>query len=97
MIGFLLRATVGTIALALLAYTVVAVPLGRRTLYEHSVQIFHTKPAQELAEDLRGAAADVVARVSAKPAESPPASAKPDSAAQAEESLATAQKTRKKR
>jgi hypothetical protein len=63
MLGWLVRATVGTMMLGVVGYTVVAVPIGRRTLFEHSVQIFHTQPAQELAEDLSTTAAQAVDRV----------------------------------
>lgn len=63
MIGWLVRATVGTVILGVTGYTIVAVPVGRRTLFEHGVAIFHTQPAQELAEDLSGAAAEAVDQV----------------------------------
>ncbi|MFT3922638.1 MAG: hypothetical protein QM778_08905 [Myxococcales bacterium] len=46
MIGWLLRATCATVLLGALGYLVVAVPLGRRTLFEHGVQISRTEPAQ---------------------------------------------------
>lgn len=52
MLGWLLKATLGVILFGLLAYCVVAVPIGRRTLFEHGVNIARTRPAKELAEDV---------------------------------------------
>src|SRR5688572_11257168 len=63
MLGWLVRATVGTIVLGLVGYTVIAVPIGRRTLFEHGVEIFHTRPAQELVEDLHTASSQAVDRM----------------------------------
>lgn len=62
MIGWLLKATVSLIILGLCCYVVVAVPLGRRTLFEHGLQIAKTKPARELAEDVGSAASAAVDR-----------------------------------
>jgi hypothetical protein len=62
MIGWLLRATVSLLVLGLCAYTVVAVPIGRRTLFEHGIHIARTKPAKELADDVATAAAAAVDR-----------------------------------
>jgi hypothetical protein len=45
-----------------LAYTVVAVPIGRRTLFEHAVHIARTRPAKELAEDVSAATSDAIDR-----------------------------------
>jgi hypothetical protein len=63
MLGWLVRATVGTVVLGLIGYTVVMVPIGRRTLFEHGMQIFHTQPAQELVEDLHTEATHAIERV----------------------------------
>ena len=63
MLGLLVRATVGTVVLGLLGYTIVMVPIGRRTLFEHGVQILHTQPAQELVQDLHSEAEHAVERV----------------------------------
>ena len=63
MLGLLVRATVGTVVLGLLGYTIVMVPIGRRTLFEHGVQILRTQPAQELVEDLHTEAEHAVERV----------------------------------
>jgi hypothetical protein len=52
MLGWLFRATLSLIVFGLLAYTVVAVPIGRRTLLEHALTIARTAPAQQLAEDV---------------------------------------------
>jgi hypothetical protein len=60
MIGWLVRATVGTILLGVVGYVVVAIPVGRRTLFEHGLEIVRTRPAQELAEDLRNTAGQAV-------------------------------------
>ena len=62
MIGWLLRATVSLLVLGVFAYAVVAVPIGRRTLFEHGLHIARTKPAQELAEDVGAAAGAAVER-----------------------------------
>ena len=50
------------LVLGVFAYAVVAVPIGRRTLFEHGVHIAKTKPAQELAEDVEAAAGAAVER-----------------------------------
>ena len=63
MIGWLLRATCATVLLGAVGYLVVAVPLGRRTLFEHGLEIARTEPAQELASDVRDAAEKAVGRV----------------------------------
>jgi hypothetical protein len=63
MLGLLVRATVGTVVLGLLGYTIVMVPIGRRTLFEHGVQILRTQPAQELVQDLHNEAEHAVERV----------------------------------
>lgn len=44
------------------SYAVIAVPIGRRTLFEHALHIARTKPAQELAEDVGAAAGAAVER-----------------------------------
>lgn len=62
MVGWLLRATFSTIALALAAYVVIAVPVGRRTLFEHASEIAKTQPAQELASDVEDAASTAIER-----------------------------------
>jgi hypothetical protein len=62
MVGWLLRATVSLFVLGVFSYAVVAVPIGRRTLFEHGVHIARTKPAQELAEDVGVAAGAAVER-----------------------------------
>jgi hypothetical protein len=62
MIGWLVKATFSVILLGLLAYTVVAVPIGRRTLFEHGLNICRTKPAKELAEDVSSATSDAIDR-----------------------------------
>ena len=54
-IGWLVKATFSVILMGVLAYSVVAVPIGRRTLFEHGVNIARTKAAQELAEDVGAA------------------------------------------
>lgn len=46
----------------LAAYTVVCVPVGRRTLFEHALAIFSTEPAHEAAADVRAAANDAKGR-----------------------------------
>ena len=62
MVGWLLRATFSTVVLAMMAYVVVTVPLGRRTLFEHASEIARTRPAQELASDVETAAARALSR-----------------------------------
>ena len=62
MIGWLVRATFGTIVLGIVGYVVVMVPVGRRTLFEHGLEIVRTRPAQELGEDLRTTAEHAVDR-----------------------------------
>jgi hypothetical protein len=62
MIGWLLRATVSLVMLGLCAYAVVAVPVGRRTLLEHGIEIARTRPARELAQDVETAAGAAVDR-----------------------------------
>ncbi len=66
MVGWLLRATFSTVALALVAYAVVAVPVGRRTLFEHASAISKTRPAQELATDVEAAAATAFEKARAR-------------------------------
>jgi hypothetical protein len=63
MVGWLLRATVGVTIFAALGYLVVSVPVGRKTLFEHSVAISKTRPARELVEDVRQAASDTAEKV----------------------------------
>ncbi len=63
MISWLLRATCVTVLLGAVGYLVVAVPLGRRTLFEHGLEIARTEPAQDLASDVRDAAEKAVGRV----------------------------------
>jgi hypothetical protein len=65
MIGWLVRATIGTILLGVAGYVVVAVPVGRRTLFEHGLEIVRTRPAQELGEDLRTTANGAIDRARA--------------------------------
>ena len=62
MIGWLVRATVSLLVFGLCAYAVVAVPVGRRTLLEHGVEIAKTRPARELAQDVENAASAAVDR-----------------------------------
>lgn len=62
MVGWLFRATLGLIIFGLLAYTVVAVPIGRRTLLEHALNIARTAPAKELAEDVSTATSGAIDR-----------------------------------
>jgi hypothetical protein len=62
MVGWLLRATFGVILFGALAYVVVAVPIGRRTLFEHGVKIARTRPAKELAEDVSTATSGAIDR-----------------------------------
>jgi hypothetical protein len=62
MVGWLLRATLSLIVLGVFAYTMVAVPIGRRTLFEHATNIARTKPAKELAEDVSTAADGAIDR-----------------------------------
>lgn len=63
MVGWLLRATVGVTIFAALGYLVVSVPVGRKTLFEHSVAIAKTRPAQELVEDVQQAASATAQKV----------------------------------
>lgn len=63
MIGWLLRATFATVLLGALGYFVTCVPVGRRTLFEHGLEIARTPPAQELAEDVGQAATSAYDRV----------------------------------
>jgi hypothetical protein len=63
MIGWLLRATFATIVMGLLGYFVVSVPIGRRTLFEHGLEISRTPPAQQLADDVGEAATSAYQRV----------------------------------
>lgn len=63
MIGWLLRAACATVTLGILGYFVVAVPIGRRTLFEHGLEIYRTEPAQELAADVGQAAQEAYSRV----------------------------------
>lgn len=63
MIGWLVRATCTTVVLGVLGYFVVAVPVGRRTLFEHGLEIYRTQPAQELATDVGDAAQTAYQRV----------------------------------
>jgi hypothetical protein len=62
MLGWLLRATLGLIVFGVFSYTVVAVPIGRRTLLEHALNIAHTQPAKELAEDVGSATSGAIDR-----------------------------------
>jgi hypothetical protein len=62
MLGWLLRATLSLIIFGLLAYTVIAVPIGRRTLLEHALNIARTAPAKELAEDVGSATSGAIDR-----------------------------------
>jgi hypothetical protein len=63
MVGCLFRAIGGMLGLACVGYVAVAVPVGRRTLYEHASQIAATRPARELREDLAQAVGDAARRV----------------------------------
>jgi hypothetical protein len=65
MISWLLRATVSVVLLGAVGYLVVAVPVGRRTIFEHGMEIARTRPAQELASDLGTAAEAAIERVKA--------------------------------
>lgn len=65
MIGWLVRATISTLVLGVVGYAIVTVPVGRRTLFEHGLQICRTQPAQELAADLRTEAGKAVDRARA--------------------------------
>jgi hypothetical protein len=62
MLGWLFRLTTSLIIFGLLAYMVVAVPIGRRTLLEHASSIARTKPAEELTEDVRSATTGALER-----------------------------------
>jgi hypothetical protein len=62
MLGWLMRATLSLIIFGLVAYTVVAVPIGRRTLLEHGLNIARTAPAKELAEDVGSATSGAIDR-----------------------------------
>jgi hypothetical protein len=62
MVTWLLRATFSVILFGALAYGVVAVPIGRRTLLEHGVNIARTRPAKELAEDVSSATSGAIDR-----------------------------------
>jgi hypothetical protein len=73
MISWLVRATCATVLLGAVGYLVVAVPLGRRTLFEHGLQISRTEPAQELAADVADAAEKAVGRVKEAVEARPPA------------------------
>ncbi len=66
MVGWLIRATLGTLLLASVGYVVLAVPVGRRTLFEHATQISRTRPAQELATDVADVAAAAYQRARAQ-------------------------------
>ncbi len=66
MVGWLIRATFGTVVLALVGYVTVAIPVGRRTLFEHVAEIARTQPAQELASDVEATAAAAYLRVRAR-------------------------------
>jgi hypothetical protein len=62
MIGWLLRATFTTVVLSALAYVVIAVPVGRRTLLEHGTAIANTEPARELVDDVADVVEDAVGK-----------------------------------
>jgi hypothetical protein len=62
MATWLVKATFSVILFGLLAYCVVAVPIGRRTLFEHGVNIARTRPAKELAEDVGAATSEAIDR-----------------------------------
>lgn len=62
MVTWLLRATFSVILFGAIAYGVVAVPIGRRTLFEHGVNIARTRPAKELAEDVSSATTGAIDR-----------------------------------
>lgn len=66
MVGWLVRATCSTVVLAILGYVIVAIPVGRRTLFEHASEIARTQPAQELATDVGTTAAAAYSRVRAR-------------------------------
>jgi hypothetical protein len=65
MIGWLIRATFGTILMGVAGYAFVAVPVGRRTMFEHVLAISQTQPAQEMADDVKATAGEAVDRVRA--------------------------------
>lgn len=62
MLSWLFRATLSLIIFGLAAYTFVAVPIGRRTLLEHTLNIAGTTPAKELAEDVGSATSGAIDR-----------------------------------
>ncbi len=51
MIRFLIRASLSLVGFAVLAYAFFFVPLGRRTVFEHTMRILATEPAQELGDE----------------------------------------------
>lgn len=63
MVSWLLRATLSVTIFAALGYFVIAVPVGRKTLFEHTLAIAKTRPARELAEDVQQAASDTAEKV----------------------------------
>lgn len=51
MIRRLVESVIGTVCLACVGYVYFFVPVGRRTLFEHTMRIAATEPAQELGRD----------------------------------------------
>jgi hypothetical protein len=63
MVSWLVRATFGVVVFAALGYLVVSVPVGRKTLFEHTLAISKTREARELAEDVQQAASTTAEKV----------------------------------
>ncbi len=63
MLGNLVRRLVNLVVLALAGYAFFALPVGRRTPWQHVVAIFSTPPAHEAAEDVQKTGADLRDRV----------------------------------
>ena len=63
MVRRLIGLCISLIGIGSFLYLFFEVPLGRRTLYEHSRRIVATEPAQELGEDLETAGTTLHDRV----------------------------------
>lgn len=50
-IRFFVRALFSFVGLAVVAYAFFFIPLGRRTVFEHTMRILATEPAQELGDE----------------------------------------------
>lgn len=51
MIRFFFRAFFSFVGLAVVSYAFFFIPLGRRTVFEHTMRIMATEPAQELGDE----------------------------------------------